>query len=541
MGEREDMARQPNARLATKQPTSPAEPAAPRKPRLTLPAAAAHSSDIRTLAVNLTILAIIILIVPVVAVQFLRNQVLIEPIAVPPALQASGLTPEVAANRLWDGLKEIKEAADTDKGGVSAVPDSQQVDFSIPDSGLSIDSLIYYVRQFFRAYETRISGEFRCADAACVPGDVTLRLRIVREGLDLIQLPPVGDLTEAEYFRDAAAEVLSVIDPFVALAAQARSEPGKARVLAERLIRTGHADAKWAHNLLGNLSVDEDRIAEATSEYEAALALDSGFLPALANLGNVRRIEGDRDGARAAFDAVEKADPGNVFAAIGFAELALLEGKQDDAVALLLAASLRDPLSPHYLFRAGAIEFDRNNIESAKRYLEQALSIDPADEGTLALLSVIHLLAGDLEGAERVYRTAANFAPDNPEILAEHAKHLRFLRSNDEALARIEAAIARAPTRVPYRISRAELLHQLDRYEEALAELLHVLEIEPGNEDALYDLGLVYRQLGRSGDALTAFSGFLELAPDDARAGTVSIWIEELEPPEPAPIPETLG
>lgn len=531
------MARQPNARSVKKPSGAPASTPA----RLTLPAAAAFSSDVRTLAVNLAILAIILLIVPVVAVQFLRNQVLIEPLAVPTALQASGLTPEVAANRLWDGIEQIKDAADTGKGGVSAVPDSQQVSFSIPDSGLSIDSLIYYVRQFFHAYETRISGEFRCADAACTPGGVTLRLRIVREGLDFIQLPPVGDLGEDRYFRDAAAEVLSVIDPFVALAARARGEPDKARVLAERLIRTGHPDAKWAHNLLGNLSIDDGRIAEAKAQYEAALALDRDFLPALANIGNVMRIEGDRDGARAAFEAVDKADPGNAFAAAGLADLALLDGRQDDAIALLLAASRRDPLNPHYLYRAGIVAFDRSDVEAARQHLEQALAIDAAHEPSLALLSAIYMLAGDLDGAERIYRTAANLAPDNAAILAAHARQLRFLQYNDEALVRIEAAIALDPGRVPYRISRAELLQQLDRNGDALAELLRVRDMEPDNADALYDLGQVYRELNRGGDALAAFRRFTELAPDDPRAGAVAIWMEELEPAAMPALPGAVG
>ena len=525
------MARQTSARAVRKPLAAPAGSVAQRKPPLTLPAAATLSNDLRTLAVNLTILAAIILILPVVGAQFLRNQILIEPIVVPQALQASGLTPEVAANRLWDGLQEIQKAADTAKGGVNAVPDSQRVDFSIPDSGLSIDALIYYVRQFFHVYETRISGEFRCADATCAPDGITLRLRVVREGLELVQLPQLGASTEAEYFRDAAAELLSVIDPFVALAAQSSTEPDKARVLAQRLILTAHPDAKWAHNLLGNLSMDQGRLVEAKAEYNAALAIDGGFLPALVNLGNVLRIEGDLAGARTAYKAVDMADPGNVFAALGFADLALLEGKQDDAIALLLAASRRDPLSPHYLFRAGAIEFERNNVEAARELFTDALAIDPTDTGSLSLLSVIHLLAGALASAARLYRPAAAFAPQNAEILAEPAKHLSFLQSNDDALARIDAAIALAPDSVPYRVKRAELLQQLDRPDEALAELLAVQEIAPDNADTTFLLGVIHNALGHRSDALAVFRRFIELSPEDPRAGAVALWITELERP----------
>ena len=295
------MARQagakPSAGAATAAPDGKAQAGKPAPQRLTLTRAAGLSTDVRTLAVNLTILAVIIRVVPVIASQFLREQVLIEPIAVPEALLATGLTPEVAANRLWDGLKEVKEAAGSSKGSVTAIPDSKQVDFSIPDSGLSIDSLIYYVRQFFNAYETRIGGEFRCADPACSPAGITLRLRVVRDDMELLQLPPMGPRAEAEYFRDAAGEVMAVLDPFTAIAADAAAEPKRAQVLARRLIRSGHKDAKWAHNLIGNMLLDDNDIAGAETAYRAALALDPDFPTARTNLGNALRIKWDVAGA----------------------------------------------------------------------------------------------------------------------------------------------------------------------------------------------------------------------------------------------------
>src|SRR5687767_10349318 len=183
--------------MARKPATKPAPaPAAPVRDPITLPEAAAFTSDVRTLLVNITILVAIVLVVPVIVAQFWRSQVVIEPLTVPQAMVATGLTPEVAAGRLWDGLEAVTDAAGTAKRSVVSIPESAKVDFAIPDSGLSIDALVYYVRQFFNSYETRITGEFRCADASCAPEGQSLRIRVVSNTVELIDMPVRGTRSE---------------------------------------------------------------------------------------------------------------------------------------------------------------------------------------------------------------------------------------------------------------------------------------------------------------------------------------------------------
>ncbi|HTO29011.1 MAG TPA: hypothetical protein VL017_10515, partial [Devosia sp.] len=72
---------------------------APRK--LTLTGIEAMSSTVRTMFINIGFFAALLLLIPAVASQFSSSAVVIEPIAVPEALAERGITPEVAANRLW--------------------------------------------------------------------------------------------------------------------------------------------------------------------------------------------------------------------------------------------------------------------------------------------------------------------------------------------------------------------------------------------------------------------------------------------------------
>lgn len=502
------MARQP-AKTAPKKPEKP-----PRDP-VTLPEAAAFTSDVRTLAVNITILLAILIVIPVIVTQFWRDQVVIQPIAVPDAMLATGLTPEVAAGRLWDGLESIASSANTAKRTVISIPESTKVDFAIPDSGLSIDALVYYVRQFFNAYETRVQGEMRCGDAECTAAGQTMRLRVVGAGVDLIDLPPRGDLTEEDYFRKAAAEVMGYLDPFTALAAVSSTDPARGKVLARRLIRAKHPDAKWAYNLLGLLLQRENDLPGAEEQFRAALLLDANFSPALSNLGNVLRIKRDLAGSHAAYAKALAHDKADVFALSGSAQLAVDEGKIDEAIALLLRAAELRPVPPMFLDMAGSVMLGQNRDDEAIAYYKQALELDPGDQVALATLGFLYVNAEKYDDAERVYRAAAEFNPDDAEILGTHSAMLRSAHKFDEALERANQAIAIDPANPDYHQAASLALQDLARYDEALAERQEAQRLAPADADNLLALGDIYRLMGNKAAAIDAYTQFLTTAPPD--------------------------
>src|SRR5688500_17795962 len=99
-----------------------APPATKRKPRLrvSLPSLESGSTRLRKVILNIAFVLAILIFIPILASQFLRSPVLIEPIAVPEALAARGMTSEVVASRLWDGLRDANALARTSKASVAA-------------------------------------------------------------------------------------------------------------------------------------------------------------------------------------------------------------------------------------------------------------------------------------------------------------------------------------------------------------------------------------------------------------------------------------
>lgn len=484
--------------------------------RLSLPRLEGWSTNIRTVLLNLFFLVIVIVLVPLLIGQFRRDQVIIEPIAVPEALAGRGLTADVAASRIWDGLSDVTMAANTSKESIAALPDNRRVEFSFPDSGLSIESLVFHVRRLFNAYETRIAGEFVCGDGECTPALMRLRLRVVRDGVDIVDLPPMGERPERAYFADAASGILTVLDPFVAIAAASQAEPLKATILARRLIRSHHKDAKWAHNLVGLIRGRAGETAAAIEEFRAAIALDPDFLPARNNLGGALLQSGDMAGARAEYEEVRRRDAKNVFAAEGFAGLALAAGDATAAVAHYLDAAEWDPVNPRYFTKAGRIELNAGRTEEGVRLLTRALELDPGYLAAFAELAAMHLAKGDHEAAEKIYRDAADYAPNDAEAQMSHGRILAILKQWEPSLVRLKRATELEPSNADYRLQWAVSLQRLGRHGEALAILLEAEKLAPENADIQMSIGDSYRDTGRKPEAIAAYRKFLDLADADA-------------------------
>ncbi len=496
--------------------------------RITLPGLESWSTTVRTVMLNALFLAALIVLLPVLVSQFRRDQVIIEPIAVPGALADEGLTADVAASRLWDGLLDVTKKARTAKASITALPDSRRVEFSFPDSGFSIESLIFHVRKLFNAYETRIAGEFTCSDADCSREGMRLRLRVIRDHVDIIDLPPIKSEDERDYFADAASGVLSVLDPFVAIAASADTDPLHATILARRLIRSHHPDSHWAHNLIGNIRSRASDLPGAIAEYRAALALKPDFLIARGNLADALRQSGDAQAARAEYDKVFRADPNYPGALEGTAELALADGDADKAIGLMLKAADADPLSPRYLARAGKIAMDAGKSEDARRYLGQALEIDPGYLPAFAFLAAMELADENYVAAEKIYRDAADYAPDDPEAQLSHGRILAIMKDWDGALVRFRRAVALAPDNADYHLQEARALQALERQDEALAALEEARRLAPDNGEVYLSLGDSFRDLDRKPEAVAAYRKFLELDKDSVMRPLAERFIQLL-------------
>ena len=518
------------------------ETVAPPRPRyrrpqwLTLPTVESASNSMRAVVVNLVLLALLLISAPLIASQAARDQILLEPISVPGALQSTGLTPEVAAARLNDGLLQIIREAGSDKSSINAVPEGQKATFDIPNSGISVDALVSYARQFFNLHETVVGGEFRCGDPACTPALVSLRLRINGHEQHVVDLPPMRRDTEAEYFREAGLRVMSYLDPFTALAAEVPLHPSNAATIARQLIAAGHKDAKWAHNVLGNVRRTMGNPADAIAEYGKALEIDANFRPALANMASVLVEEKRDDEASGFLDRLARVDPDSALEADVRGDLARAAGKIDEARDWYLKAAARAPFDGRYKSKAAWMLVSENRSEEALAIAWSQFELTPADTMAIAFLSGYYGGKGDIVSLERLYRDAAEFSPENADYQSTHATLLMITKDYPAALARLDQALLIDEGSVKFRLQRADVLFLLGRYDDALVDLDLAGQRDPSNATVQYQRGRALQALGRTAESTAAYKQFVLMEPESPEATIARSFIEQAESPPAVPI-----
>jgi tetratricopeptide (TPR) repeat protein len=135
------------------------------------------------------------------------------------------------------------------------------------------------------------------------------------------------------------------------------------------------------------------------------------------------------------------------------------------------------------------------------------------------------LLAGDAHQAQRLCQQVLDAEPDNSQAHFLLGQSLGRLGNLDEAVAHLERAKAlqadSAEIAHVWRQARAALAHRQaqafggrGQHAEAQACLERVVELLPGDADALCNLGLVLVRQGRHAEAILRFRQALALRPD---------------------------
>ncbi|MFO0961625.1 MAG: hypothetical protein U0625_01825 [Phycisphaerales bacterium] len=344
-----------------------------------------------------------------------------------------------------------------------------------------------------------------------------------------------GDLTTPQQRALAAQDAWLPEAP----ALQDPAAPAAMRALA--LVRSGRGAEALA--ALGDAAGDDARAALVR-----AMALEStGKLKDAAAAARRARELGEAAGAarEAQMDAIEAT-----------ALLARVEGApaRDWQAMLDRLGALRDAdlLDPRPRLLEGRLLFDKGRLEETVRALQEALGRDLRCAEAIALLGRVALMTFDFDGARLAARHLRAIAPDHPLAALVEGEAALQARQPDEAVAALDALLARMPQQREALALRAAAdalrfddagvarrLAQLDQlmpgspmgpfevgrfqalarqYEPAAAQLEEAARRAPGWSDPPAELGLLEMQSGRDDRALTALRRAVELDPFNARA-----------------------
>jgi Tfp pilus assembly protein PilF len=157
--------------------------------------------------------------------------------------------------------------------------------------------------------------------------------------------------------------------------------PRAENILAEALDKGTVSNRSAAHFTLGVLRQMQNRLPEAQSEFETAVALDPTNARAQLHLGVTRLYRGEPEGGIAPLEQAIRLAPDGPNLAIAYWALGtcqLLSGRVDQAIDLLQTASAADHrLWVPYFYLAAAYGL-RGDLDKAKSALAESIRLKPA-------------------------------------------------------------------------------------------------------------------------------------------------------------------
>jgi cellulose synthase operon protein C len=131
-------------------------------------------------------------------------------------------------------------------------------------------------------------------------------------------------------------------------------------------------------------------------------------------------------------------------------------------------------------------------------------------------------------------------------LFAELAEEYRRAGNTDEAIGLCRSGLVHHPDHLPARVTLGRALIELDKLDEAFAELTSVLDAAPGNLPAIRALAEIYQRRGMMSEALVHYRRALQLAQQDTNpAGSAEEFPHDADPPlkasDTAPAPAPIG
>ncbi len=219
-----------------------------------------------------------------------------------------------------------------------------------------------------------------------------------------------------------------------------------------------------AHDNLGIVLLDQDRIKEAISHFSEALRIKHDYENAYNNLGNALLIEGRLNEAISHFSEALRIKPDYADAHYNLGRAIERQGSLDKAIGhYQKALRLNGYLVDAYINLGNAL-MRKGNIKDAFVHFSAALQIDPGDVKALANLGVVFLHQGCVDEAIDHFSEALRINPDDAKV-----------HSN------LGVALVR----------KGSLKEAIDHFSEAL-------RINPDDADARYNLEFAKQLMGKS-------------------------------------------
>jgi len=272
--------------------------------------------------------------------------------------------------------------------------------------------------------------------------------------------------------------------------------------------------------LAGRLSALMDETMAARTYLEKAVSLDPSLVEAQALLASVYSGQRDLAAAAEAYGKVIALDPGRVSAHHSLGSLYIRMQRFGDAVTALQKVVALDPgRADAFLDLGTAFEESRDFARAAEAY-EKYVALKPENPWTGHLrLGLCRLELNQPEAAVASLSEALKLKPDDVKTNFSLADAYTRAKNLDKAEATYKMLVGLNPEgATTYYGKIIQMYDEAGQYDKAIEAARKIIEMNPKNELALFNLGIMCLKLQRTDDAVQAFRDALALKPDYASA-----------------------
>lgn len=231
-----------------------------------------------------------------------------------------------------------------------------------------------------------------------------------------------------------------------------------------------------------------------------------------------RLAEGDLKKADLLFQHVLQNQPGQFYAVLGRAQVAINQQRLDDAEKAIDGVLTKSPAQPEAHNMKGVLLLLRKRPDEARREFSRALQIEPKYVTPRIYLAAMTRASGDYAGAVAAYRALVDAAPKLSVGYIGEAEAQVMAGDTAAALQTLEAWKRSDPTSILPSQVIASVQTALGNHPKAIQELNSALARHPAEPALKTSLGAAYAASGDLRSAAAQYEAVLTSAPASVAA-----------------------
>lgn len=284
-------------------------------------------------------------------------------------------------------------------------------------------------------------------------------------------------------------------------------------------LKPDYADA---HYNLGLLLTKKGNLSNEIGHLEKAIQLDPANVSAYNQIAQLYIKQNNFEKALEQYQICLEIDPDNLIAKQNIGALFAQKGETSQAIEYLKQALEQDPYHIETLNNLGILSLQQRNLNAALEYFLKILNIPIANRfSSLAQVdsSSLRLPLGDKERATGVYNNinedCDRHSQQRGQNCQEQVLHVNPKGDRQESVIKPKCEEYNAPSFDVYYNIGVIYMDQ-NRYGDALNYLLEALKIEPQNFATLNNLGAVYLKMEDYEKAAEKYHAALQIQPNNA-------------------------